>query len=67
VVESKNRDGRQLVLTKGVLNLIDLAGSEGAGAHAQGSSSQRTQEMKFINRVRIILELIDIRNCYYET
>lgn len=54
IVESKTRDQAKVSLTTGMLNLIDLAGSEGASAHTTGVGSQRTQEMKFINRVFFI-------------
>ena len=50
IIESKNRLGNGEV-SVAALNLIDLAGSESAGVHTSSSSSLRSKEMKYINRV----------------
>jgi Kinesin motor domain len=51
IVESKNIEGRAEVAIA-TLNLIDLAGSESADVHGPASSTARSKEMKYINRVR---------------
>lgn len=50
IIESRSVGGRGDVAVA-ALNLIDLAGSESADVHGPSSSSARSKEMRYINRV----------------
>ncbi|CAG9327217.1 unnamed protein product [Blepharisma stoltei] len=61
IIESKNREYGNADLNVATLNLIDLAGSEGANVHGTAASIHRTREMSFINKSLLTLSTVIMR------
>ncbi|CAG9331943.1 unnamed protein product [Blepharisma stoltei] len=61
IIESKSRSEADNCLNVATLNLIDLAGSEGANVHGPTASAHRTREMSFINKSLLTLSTVIMR------